>query len=287
MNPSVRAFFDDATNTVSYVVYDDIAKQCAIIDPVLDYDPASGRTMKTSADALIKFVEEAGLRVSWILETHIHADHVTAAPYIKETLGGVVAIGSQVTEVQNTFGTLFNLTSSFSADGSQFDRLLEDGDSIGFGAVEGRVLHTPGHTPACATYIFGNAAFVGDTLFMPDFGTARTDFPGGNAATLYQSIQKLFSLPDETRLFLCHDYKSPERDEFQWETTVKKEKEQNIHVHSGVSEAEFVTFRTERDANLSMPKLILPAVQVNIRAGAFPPAESNGTRFLKIPVDVL
>ncbi len=243
--------------------------------------------MKNSANALIDFVKEAGLSVSWILETHIHADHVTAAPYIKENLGGAVAIGSRVTEVQSTFGKLFNLQSNFAADGSQFDRLLEDGDSIEIGTIEGRVLHTPGHTPACATYVFGNAAFVGDTLFMPDFGTARTDFPGGSAATLHQSIQKLFSLPDETRLFMCHDYKSPDRNEFQWETTVKKEKEQNIHVRNGVSEAEFVSFRTAHDAKLGMPKLILPAVQVNIRAGAFPPAENNGTQFLKIPVDAI
>lgn len=283
--PTVKAFFDEPTNTVSYVVSDEATKKCAIIDSVLDYDPASGRTKKDSADAIIAFVKEQGFDVEWILETHVHADHLSAAPYLKEQLGGKLAIGAEIKTVQQIFGKVFNAGTEFERDGSQFDRLFVDNDTFSIGNLEGQALHTPGHTPACMTYLIGDAAFVGDTLFMPDFGTARTDFPGGDARILYKSIKRVLSLPPETRLFMCHDYKAPGRDEYAWETTVAAERANNIHVNDSVTEDEFVTMRETRDATLSMPKLILPSVQVNMRAGELPPAEDNGQRYLKIPID--
>jgi len=286
VNPVVKAFFHEATNTVCYVVADEAARTCAVVDPVLDYDAASGRTASTFADEVVKFVGDAGYEVAWILETHVHADHLSAAPYIKSQLGGRIAIGEHVSDVQGVFGKLFNVESEFATDGSQFDHLFKDDETFSIGSIDARAMHTPGHTPACMTYVIGDAAFVGDTLFMPDFGTARTDFPGGDAATLYQSVQRIFALPDETRLFMCHDYKAPGRDEFRWETTVAEERENNLHVHKGVTEAEFVEFREARDATLPMPKLILPSVQVNMRAGDLPPAEDNGKRYLKMPLDV-
>jgi len=286
-NPTIQAFFDEKTFTVSYVVADEDTRACAIVDSVLDYDPASGRTATDSADEVIAFVRDRNYDLQWILETHVHADHLSAAPYINEQLGGRVGIGSHVTTVQGVFGGVFNAESGFPTDGSQFDHLFQDGESFKLGDIEARAIHTPGHTPACMVYVIGDAAFVGDTLFMPDFGTARTDFPGGDAATLYRSIQRIFALPDETRLFMCHDYKAPGRDEYAWETTVAEERAKNIHVHDGVSEDEFVKFREERDATLAMPNLILPSVQVNMRAGHLPPAEDNGTRYLKIPLNAL
>ena len=287
MNPNVQAFFDEATFTVSYVVSEPEGNRCAIIDSVLDYDPKAGRTSTGSADAIIAHVHERNLTVDWILETHAHADHLTAAPYLQEKLGGKIAIGAHIADVQGIFGKVFNAGPGFATDGSKFDHLFADGDSFRIGKLEGRVMHTPGHTPACLTYVVGDAAFVGDTLFMPDFGTARADFPGGDAATLYRSIRKVLSLPPATRLFMCHDYKAPGRDVFAWETTVAREKAENVHVHDGVSEAEFVAMRTKRDATLDMPVLILPAVQVNMRAGHLPPPEDNGTTYLKIPVNAL
>lgn len=287
MKPEVEAFFDEPTNTVSYIVADPATKKCAIVDSVLDYDPASGRTSRKSADAIIARVREAGLEVEWILETHVHADHLSAAPYLKEELGGKLAIGSGIRIVQETFGKIFNAGTEFQRDGSQFDVLFDDGDTFRIGTIDARAMHTPGHTPACMTYVIGDAAFVGDTIFMPDYGTARVDFPGGDARQLYRSIQKIFALPDATRLFLCHDYKAPGRDEYRWETTVAEEKRSNLHVREGISEDEFVKMRTERDRTLSMPRLILPSVQVNMRAGAFPPPEDNGQRYLKIPIDAL
>jgi len=287
MNPNVQAFFDEATNTVSYVVSDQATNTCAIVDSVLDYDAAAGRTSTASADELVSFVRGEGLETQWILETHVHADHLTAAPYLKKRLGGKIAIGQYVSTVQGVFGHLFNAEPEFRTDGSQFDHLFKDGEAFLIGSLAGKAIHTPGHTPACVTYVFGDAAFVGDTLFMPDYGTARTDFPGGDATTLYQSIQRIFALPDETRLFMCHDYKAPGRDEYRWETTVADERAHSVHVHDGISEMGFVKFREERDATLSMPKLILPSVQVNMRAGHFPPQENNGNRYLKIPLNVL
>ncbi len=285
MKPEVTAFFDEPTFTVSYIVADPATNRCIVIDSVLDFDPASGSTDTDSADEIISFIEGNNLELDWILETHVHADHLSAAPYIRDKLGGKTAIGSGVTIVQDVFGDLFNAEDGFARDGSQFDRLLEDGDDLTFGTLAVSIMHTPGHTPACMTYVVGDAAFVGDTLFMPDFGTARTDFPGGDAATLYQSIKKILSLPPATRLFMCHDYKAPGRDEYTWETTVEAQREHNIHVHDGVSEADFVAFREGRDATLSMPKLILPSVQVNMRAGELPPAEGNGMRYLKLPLN--
>lgn len=285
--PDVKAFFDEPTNTVSYVVSDPATAKAAIIDSVLDYDPKSGRTSRASADAIIAYVREQGLEVEWLLETHVHADHLSAAPYLKENVGGTLAIGSNIRTVQDVFGKVFNAGSEFQRDGSQFDRLFEDGETFQLGEIEARAIHTPGHTPACMTYVIGDAAFVGDTLFMPDYGTARCDFPGGDAATLYRSIQKLYALPDETRMFLCHDYKASGRDQYAWETTVGAQKKGNVHVREGVSEAEFVKMRTTRDATLAMPTLILPSVQVNMRAGHMPPADDNGKTYLKIPVDSL
>ncbi len=284
--PQVTGFFDEATNTISYVVADPKTGSCAIVDPVLDYDAASGRTSTTSADKITSFVSEHNLTTEWILETHVHADHVSSAPCIKEKLGGQIGIGCRITEVQSVFTSVFNL-SDVSTDGSQFDRLFRDGDELALGDIRGHVMQTPGHTPACCTFVIGDAAFVGDTMFMPDFGSARCDFPGGDAEVLYDSIHAIFSLPDKTRLYMCHDYKAPGRDEFAWETSVLEQKQNNIHVKEGVSKQEFVGFRTERDAQLGMPKLILPAIQINIRAGQLPPAEDNGTRYLKIPLDTV
>ena len=285
MQPEVTAFFDEATNTVSYVVCDTGTRRCAVIDPVLDFDLASGRTSRQSADRLIGFIRDRELDPDWVLETHVHADHLSSAKYLRQQLGCNTAIGEGVMAVQETFGDLFNAGDDFPRDGSQFDRLLGDGDTLAIGALTLKAMATPGHTPACMTYLIGNAAFVGDTLFMPDFGTARTDFPGGDAATLYRSIQKIFALPPQTVLYMCHDYKAPGRDDFRWESTVAEQSEQNIHVGGGKSEAEFVEFRTARDATLAVPRLLLPAVQVNMRGGAFPQAEDNGTRYLKLPVD--
>lgn len=284
--PVVTAFFDEPTNTVSYVVKDPASSACAIVDSVLDYDPAAGQTSTRSADALIAFVQENGLTVEWILETHVHADHLSAAPYLKEKLGGKLAIGFNITVVQSTFGKIFNAGTEFARDGSQFDHLFTDGETFTIGGLTGRTMHTPGHTPACMTYVIGDAAFVGDTLFMPDYGTARADFPGGDARVLFRSIRRVLSLPGETRLFLCHDYKAPGRTDYRWETTVAAEREWNIHVHDGVSEDDFVTLRTTRDATLKMPRLILPSVQVNMRAGEMPPPEDNGVVYLKVPVNL-
>ncbi|WP_420347174.1 MBL fold metallo-hydrolase [Pelagibius sp.] len=286
MHPEVRTFFDEATFTATHVVWDPETKAAAIIDSVKDYDPKSGRTATACADEVIDFVKQQGLTVDWILETHVHADHLTAAPYLKEKLGGKVAIGARIDQVQQVFKKLFNTEEGFSADGRQFDRLLEDGDSLSIGNLRVSVIHTPGHTPACVTYVIGDAAFVGDTLFMPDFGTARCDFPGGDARTLFRSIRKILDLPAETRLFMCHDY-APNGRGYRWETTVGAERAENIHVRDGISEDAFVEMRSARDKQLDMPVLILPSVQVNMRAGDMPPAEDNGLRYLKIPVDAL
>ncbi|GGE46998.1 hypothetical protein GCM10011367_22240 [Marinicauda pacifica] len=285
--PDIKMFFDEPTNTFSYVVSDPETSKAAIVDSVLNYDPKSGRTSKHSADEIIAYLKDQGLTADWILETHVHADHLSAAPYLKEKVGGKLAIGSNIKVVQDVFGKVFNAGTEFKRDGSQFDVLFEDGETFKVGNIEARAIHTPGHTPACMTYVIGDAGFVGDTLFMPDYGTARCDFPGGDARTLYRSIQKIFALPDETRLFMCHDYKAPGRDSYAWQTTVGEEKTGNIHVHEGVSEDEFVQMRTARDATLEMPVLILPSVQVNMRAGETPPAEDNGVRYLKIPLDAL
>lgn len=284
-SPRVTHFFDEPTNTFSYVVQDPNSNACAILDSVLDFDYAAGRTDVRSADAIIAFVREHGLSVEWILETHVHADHLSAAPYLHEQLGGKTGIGANITVVQDVFGKAFNAGTEFARDGSQFDALFQEGDVFAIGGMKGHVLHTPGHTPACLTYVIGDAAFVGDTLFMPDYGTARCDFPGGDARALYHSIQKVLALPSETRLFMCHDYKAPERSVYQHETTVAEQRAANIHVHDGISEDEFVRMRTERDATLGMPKLIIPSVQVNMRAGEMPPAEDNGQVYLKVPIN--
>ena len=286
MQAQVKAFFDPATWTVSYVVFDAPGGHCALVDSVLDYDPKSGRTRTDSANQLIAFVREQNLTVDWILETHAHADHLSAAPYLRKHLGGKIAIGGKITQVQNVFKGIFHLEPEFATNGSQFDHLFEDGDTFAIGALQAQALSVPGHTPACMAYQVGDAVFVGDTLFMPDVGTARCDFPGGNAHTLYQSVRKLLSLPPETRLFMCHDY-PPEGREAQWECTVADQRARNIHVHDGVSEAAFVAMRTKRDAGLAMPVLILPSVQVNIRAGELPPPEANGVSYLKIPLNAL
>jgi len=283
----VAGFFDDATNTVSYVAADPGTGKCALIDSVLGFDPISGRTDRHSADGLIAFVREHGLEAEWLLETHVHADHLSAAPYLQQQLGGALAIGRHITVVQDTFGKIFNAGTEFQRDGSQFDRLFADGERFTVGSIAAQALHTPGHTPACMTYLIGDAAFVGDTLFMPDYGTARCDFPGGDARALYRSIRRIFALPEATRLFLCHDYKAPGRDDYRWETTVGEERRHNVHAHEDVSEDEFVAMRTARDQTLGMPKLILPAVQVNMRAGQMPPAEADGKSYLKIPLDTL
>lgn len=287
MRPVVTTFFDPTTFTYSYVVRDPASQSCVIIDSVLDYDPASGRTHTASAEKIVSFVREQQLTVEWLLETHVHADHLSAASYLKQALGGQLAIGAHITTVQQVFAELFNVEEAFATDGSQFDRLLNEGDRLIFGELSVQVLHTPGHTPACLSYLIGDVVFVGDTLFMPDYGTARCDFPGGDARTLYASIQRLFELPDSTRMFMCHDYKAPGREEYCHETTVAAERQHNIHVHQGISADEFVAMRSARDATLSMPTLILPSVQINMRAGEFPPAENNGVRYLKIPLNAL
>ena len=287
MKPNVKAFFDEATFTISYVVSDPATKSAAIIDSVLDYDPASGRTSTLSADQVIAYVQAEDLTIEWIIETHVHADHLSAAPYLKDKLGGKTGIGEHISTVQNVFGKVFNAGTDFARDGSQFDHLFADGETFWIGDLQGQVLHTPGHTPACLTYVIGDAAFVGDTLFMPDFGTARCDFPGGDARTLYKSIQKVLSLPPETRLFMCHDYLAPDRDVYAWETTVAEERAKNIHVGGSKTEDEFVEMREARDATLDMPRLILPSVQINMRAGDMPPPEDNGVRYMKIPIDTL
>jgi glyoxylase-like metal-dependent hydrolase (beta-lactamase superfamily II) len=284
--PQVQGFFDKATWTVTYVVHNGPGSACAIIDSVLDYDPKSGRTRTTSADQVIEFVKNHQLSVEWILETHAHADHLSAAPYLKKHLGGQIAIGEQITRVQKVFKGIFNLEPQFKLDGSQFDRLLADGQSLAVGSLTGTVMSVPGHTPACVAYQFGDAVFVGDTLFMPDVGTARCDFPGGDAKTLYASTRKILGLPAHTRLFMCHDY-PPNGRPIAYETTVAEQRAKNIHVHDGISEAQFVEMRTRRDATLEMPVLILPAVQINIRAGEMPPKESNGTAYVKIPINAL
>ncbi len=285
-NLKVHGIFDAATWTVSYVVHCGAGSSCAIIDSVLDYDAKSGRTGTASADKVIEYVKANGLRVEWILETHAHADHLSAAPYLKERLGGKIAIGSQIIHAQKVFKTIFNLEPGFKIDGSQFDHLFAADEEIQLGELKGRVLHVPGHTPACVAYQFGDAVFVGDTLFMPDVGTARCDFPGGDARMLYASTRKILSLPPETRLFMCHDY-PPNGREVDYQTTVAEQRARNIHVHDGITEAQFVEMRTRRDATLEMPVLILPAVQINIRAGRLPPAESNGISYLKIPLNAL
>jgi len=285
--PQVKAFFDEATFTVSYVVRDPSSSACAIIDSVLDYDAASGRTSQRSADALIDYVRDEGLEVVWQLETHAHADHLSAAPYLQAALGGRLAIGEKIVRVQDTFGKLFNAGPDFARDGRQFDHLFQDGETFSIGGLQAKALHVPGHTPACMAYVIGDAVFVGDTLFMPDYGTARCDFPGGDAATLFASIQRLLALPDETRVFLCHDYRAPGRDSFAWETTIGAQRRDNVHVHEGVSQAEFVALREARDRTLDMPRLILPSVQVNMRGGHLPEPEDNGVRYLKIPINAV
>ncbi|WP_341918192.1 MBL fold metallo-hydrolase [Polaromonas sp. YR568] len=286
MTPIVTSFFDPDTWTVSHVVHEKEGGACAIVDAVLDYDARSGRTRTTSADKLAAFIQENKLQVAWILETHAHADHLSAAHYLRGKLGGKIAIGAAITQVQTTFKRIFNLEPGFQTDGRQFDRLLQDGETLAIGALQIRALSVPGHTPACMAYLVGDAAFVGDTLFMPDVGTARCDFPGGDASALYRSVRRLLGLPPETRLFMCHDY-PPEGRSPVWETTVAEQRANNIHVHDGVSEDEFVKMRTARDATLAMPNLILPSVQVNIRAGEMPPAEGNGVSYLKIPLNAL
>ena len=285
-NPQVHGLFDAATATVTYIVHDGPGTACAIVDPVLDYDPKSGRTRTASADQVIDFVTAQGLRVECILETHAHADHLSAAPYLKGRLGGKIAIGHRITAVQQVFKQVFNLEPGFRVDGSQFDVLLEDDQVFHIGRLEARAMAVPGHTPACMAYRVGDAVFVGDTLFMPDVGTARCDFPGGDAKTLYASVRKILALPPETRLFMCHDYPPTDRP-VAWETTVAEQRAENIHVRDGIAEAQFVEMRTRRDATLQMPVLILPSVQVNIRAGERPPPESNGVSYLKIPLDAL
>ncbi|MCE1191568.1 MAG: MBL fold metallo-hydrolase [Acidovorax sp.] len=286
MTPQIQAFFDDATWTVSYVVFDEPGGHCAVIDSVLDYDPKSGRTRTQSADRLASFIESQRLTLQWILETHAHADHLSAAHYLRSRLGGRIAIGAAIAQVQEVFKAVFHLEPGFSTQGRQFDHLLQDGEVFPIGRLQAKALAVPGHTPACVAYQVGDAVWVGDTLFMPDVGTARCDFPGGNAHTLYQSIQRLLSLPPQTRLFMCHDY-PPQGRPPAWQTTVASQREHNIHVRDGTTEAAFVQLRTARDATLEMPVLILPAVQVNIRAGAMPPAEDNGVSYLKIPVNGL
>jgi glyoxylase-like metal-dependent hydrolase (beta-lactamase superfamily II) len=286
MKPDVTAFFDEATNTVSYIVRDPGSNACAVIDSVLDFDYAAGRTATRSADKIISHIQDNGLQVEWIIETHVHADHLSAAPYIQQKLGGKLGIGSHITEVQDIFGKVFNAGTEFQRDGSQFDRLFNDGDTYNIGGLTAVTLDTPGHTPACMTHVIGDAAFVGDTLFMPDGGTARADFPGGDARALYRSIKKILALPPQTRLFMCHDY-GPNGRDIKWETTVGEELEHNIHVHEGISEDEFVKMREERDATLDMPKLIIPSVQVNMRGGKMPEPEKGEKRYLKIPIDEL
>ncbi len=284
--PEVTAFFDKPTNTISYVVKDPVSRACAIVDPVLDIDYAAARISHGSADAIASYVTGAGLTVEWLIETHVHADHLSAAPYIQGYLGGKLGIGEKITLVQETFGEVFNEGTEFRRDGSQFDHLFRDGETYSIGTLRARVLHTPGHTPACTTHVIGDAAFVGDTLFMPDSGTARADFPGGNAHALYLSARRILELPPETRLFMCHDYGGEDRD-VRWETTVAEERAHNIHVRDGIGEEQFVATRTARDAKLSAPRLIIPSLQVNMKAGRLPAPDETGKRFLKVPLDTL
>lgn len=283
----IRSFFDQDTFTVTHVIADPATARAAIIDSVLDFDAASGRTSFASADKVIDYIRSEGLEVEWLLETHAHADHLSAAPYLQEKLGGTLAIGRHILTVQQVFGKIFNEGTCFARDGSQFDRLLDDGDRFKVGSIEAIALHVPGHTPADMAYVIGDAAFIGDTLFMPDYGTARADFPGGDARALFRSIRRLLSLPDQTGLHLCHDYKAPGRDAYAWETSVGEQREYNIHVRDGVSENEFVAMREGRDATLGMPRLILPSIQVNMRGGHMPEPEENGTSYLKLPVNRL
>ncbi|MCJ7420591.1 MBL fold metallo-hydrolase [Sphingomicrobium astaxanthinifaciens] len=285
--PTIAGLFDEATNTVSYVVHDAATKKAAIIDSVLDYDAASGRTATRSAGLIKDYVEQKGLEVQWVMETHAHADHISAAPWLQQQLGGKLAIGKDIIRVQDVFGKIFNAGTDFERDGSQFDHLFVDGERFAIGELEAVALHVPGHTPADMAYVIGDAAFVGDTIFMPDFGTARTDFPGGSASELYRSIRRLLELPRETRIFLCHDYKAPGRDDYAWETTVGQQRDENVHVRDGVTEEEFVEMRTTRDKNLAMPELIMPSVQVNIRGGRLPDPEDNGVSYIKIPLNTL
>ena len=285
-NPEVKAFFDKVSNTISYVVKDPNSASCAVIDSVLDLDYAAGRIGYVSADAIIAYIRSNDLKLEWIIETHVHADHLSAAPYIQEKLGGLLGIGDQITVVQETFGKIFNEGTQFQRDGSQFDRLFVDGDSYTIGTLTANVMHTPGHTPACNVHLIGDAAFVGDTLFMPDGGSARCDFPGGSAEQLYDSIQRILALPDETRLFMCHDY-GPGGREISWETTVRDEKDENIHVGNGKTKAEFVAFRNARDEQLAMPKLIVPSLQVNMKAGSLPQEDDNGMAYFKVPINQL
>ena len=283
--PEVHGFFDGATNTISYVLRDPASDACAVIDSVMDIDYAAGRITHDHADCMIAFIREKGWRLEWLIETHVHADHLSAAPYIQQRLGGKIGIGAKITVVQDTFGKIFNEGTEFQRDGSQFDALFEDGDTYTIGTMKAQAIHTPGHTPACMTHVVGDAAFVGDTLFMPDGGSARADFPGGDAGELYDSIQKVLALPEETRLYMCHDY-GPNGRDIRWETTVAEEKEHNIHVGRGATKDQFVTFRTERDTTLAMPKLIIPALQVNMRAGEIP-TDASGRPMLKVPVNGL
>ena len=287
MGPKVKAFFDPQTNTISYVVRDPNGHAAAIIDSVLDFDHASGTTQTSSADKIIAYVKEQALDIQWLLESHVHADHLSAAPYIQDQLGGRIGIGKNITLVQDTFGKVFNEGTEFQRDGSQFDQLFDHGDVFHIGQMRVDVLHTPGHTPACLTYVIEDAAFVGDTLFMPDFGTARCDFPGGSSQTLYESIQKILALPDETKIFVGHDYKAPGRDEYSWETTVGEQRKKNVHIGGDVKAEAFVKLRVERDAKLAMPKLIVPSLQINMRAGNMPPPDEHGDVFLKLPINKL
>jgi len=287
MGPKVKAFFDPQTNTISYVVRDPNGHAAAIIDSVLDFDHASGTTQTGSADKIIAYVKEQALDIQWLLESHVHADHLSAAPYIQDQLGGRIGIGNNITLVQDTFGKVFNEGTEFQRDGSQFDQLFDHGDVFHIGQMRVDILHTPGHTPACLTYVIEDAAFVGDTLFMPDFGTARCDFPGGSSQTLYESIQKILALPDETKIFVGHDYKAPGRDEYSWETTVGEQRKKNVHIGGDVKAEAFVKLRDERDAKLAMPKLIVPSLQINMRAGNMPPPDEHGDVFLKLPINKL
>ena len=281
----VRSFFDEATFTVTHVLSDPATGKAAIIDSVLDFDPASGRTSTASADAVIAYVREQGLEVEWLLETHAHADHLSAAPYLQEQLGGRLAIGRHILTVQNVFGKIFNEGTRFARDGSQFDHLFDEGDRFSVGTIPAIALHVPGHTPADMAYVIGDAVFIGDTLFMPDYGSARADFPGGDAHILYRSVRRLLSLPEASRLFLCHDYKAPGRDTYAWETTVAEQRRSNVHLHDGISEDDFVAMRKARDATLDMPRLILPSIQINMRGGHFPEPEENGVSYLKLPLN--
>ncbi len=287
MGPKVKAFFDPKTNTISYVVRDPNGHAAAVIDSVLDFDHASGTTQTSSADKIIAYAKEEALDIQWLLESHVHADHLSAAPYIQEKLGGKIGIGNNITLVQDTFGKVFNEGTEFQRDGSQFDQLFDHGDVFHIGQMRVDVLHTPGHTPACLTYVIEDAAFVGDTLFMPDFGTARCDFPGGSSQTLYESIQKILALPDETKIFVGHDYKAPGRDEYSWETTVGEQRRKNVHIGGDVKAEAFIKLRDERDAKLAMPKLIVPSLQINMRAGNMPPPDEHGDVFLKLPINKL